>query len=548
MKKIDYKALSKQAEEIRKMIIKRASLNSGHLASPLGAVELTQALMCVFDFKKDKIVFDVGHQAHAYKILTGRKDRYFTMSKKGGLRAYPDIFESEYDYYGVGHTATAVSAALGYSINHPEYKSIAIVGDGSLTGGEVFEGLNHAGELKTNLLVVYNDNGMSLTENVGALHDQSKVMPFAISLGFEYIGIIDGHDTKKLVFIFEEIKKKKHPVFLHIKTVKGKGYMPAEKEPSSFHWPAPFDIADGEPINTSTGDSWFGHSYQKAVEYINKNKNVYFVTPAFIGWGLDKVKREYPNRVIDTGINEQHCVTFSSALALNGNRVFCYIGATFLPRAFDQVIDVCLQKIPMVFVIYFTGIGDGGYTHQSTYTFPMLSMLPNATIIHPSGLNEYDRLLDQSFKMKGPVFIQVPEENISVKPYKGNVAQIKRGTKLTVLPIGNMMGKALKLADTLKDIEVLYTPFLKPFDTRAFAAYIAKTSKLLILEDGFIRGGIGEGIIHSLQKHGIQFEYKILGVEDVFPEQGSLEEVYEYVGLSDKSIKTAAMNLIKINA
>lgn len=545
MKIINYESLKKEACELREMIIKRASVDSGHLASPLGTVELIQALLQVFDFKKDKIVFDVGHQAHSYKILTGRKDRYFTMSKKGGLRAYPDIHESEYDFYGVGHTATAVSAALGYSIDHPEYKSVAVVGDGSFTGGEVFEGLNHAGELQTNLLVIYNDNGMSISENVGALHDKSRVLPYAMSLGFEYIGIADGHDTQKLVETLEEIKKKKNPVFLHVATIKGKGYKPAEKAPATFHWPSPYVIETGKPKTSSSQDNWFNHCYKKAVEYLKKYNNVYFTTPAFIGWGLSDVKKEFPDRVIDTGINEQHCVTFSSALALNNNRVFCCIAATFLPRAFDQIIDVCIQKIPMVFIMYFTGIGDGGYTHQATYTFPMLGMLPNATIMHPCSLDEYDRLLDESLKIKGPVFLQTADENFPVKPFTGSIAQMKKGTKLTVLPIGNMMGKALKLAQQIGDVEVLYMPVLKPFDSQTLGKYVSKTSKLLILEDGFIRGGIGEGVIHSLQDAGVKFQYDILGVRDIFPEQGSLDEVHEFVGLSDECIQKAAFKLIK---
>jgi len=541
---IDYEGLKKQAAEIRRMIIKRASDDSGHCASPLGVVELTQAMLAVFDFKKDKIVFDVGHQAHAYKILTGRKGRYFTMSKKGGLRAYPDIHESDRDFYGVGHTATAVSAALGYSIDHPEYKSVAVVGDGSLTGGEVFEGLNHAGELQTNLLVIYNDNGMSLTENVGALHDKSRVAHLAASFGFEYIRLEDGHDTKKLVGVLHDIKKKKNPVFLHLSTIKGKGYGPAEKNPSLFHWPPPFVIETGKPKSNSTGDTWFAHSTKKALEYIKEDKNAYFVTPAFVGWGLSAVKKKHPGRVIDTGISEQHCVTFASALALNGNRVFCYIAATFLPRAFDQIIDVCVQNIPMVFVLYFSGIGDGGYTHQATYTFPMLSMLPNATIMHACSLDEYDRLLDIARTIKGPVFLQTPEENIPVKA-TGSLTAVSGGDKLSVLPIGNMMGKALALSRRMPGTEVLYAPVLKPFDIKELAKRLDKTKKLLILEDGFVRGGIGEGIVHELHKAGAKFDYRILGVGDMFPEQGSMEDVYEYVGLDDAGIERAASELIK---
>lgn len=544
MKMVDYKQLAEQAKELRAMIIKRASTNSGHLASPLGVVELTQALLAVYNFKQDKIVFDVGHQAHAYKILTGRKDSYFSMSKMDGMRAYPDIHESEYDFYGVGHTSTSISAALGYSIGHPEYKSIAVVGDGSLTGGETFEGLNHAGDLKTNILVIYNDNGMSLVENVGALHDKKRVKGFAESLGFVYVGVLDGHDTKKLVETLSEIKEKKHPIFLHVQTVKGKGYEFAEKNPSTFHWPAPFHIETGKPRFTSTGDSWFAHNDKKGKEYIKKYKDLYFTTPALVGWGLGGIKKEYPNKVIDTGINEQHCVTFSSALALAGNKVLCYIPSTFIARAFDQVIDVCLQRIPMVFVLTFPGIADGGYTHQGIYTFPMVNMLPTATIMHPSGFDEFDRMLDEAVLSKKTVFIQSPDENISVKPFKGSMTEIKSGKKLTILPLGNMFQKAITVADKLGDVEVLYVPTIKPFDSMSLAKHVKKTGKLLILEDGFVRGGIGEGIARDLHELGVPFEYTHLGVRDIFPEQGSMEDVYKYVGLSDEQIEKAAKKLI----
>lgn len=544
MKMVDYKQLAEQAKELRVMIVKRASENSGHLASPLGVVELTQALLAVYNFKQDKIVFDVGHQAHAYKILTGRKDSYFSMSKMGGMRAYPDIHESEFDFYGVGHTSTSISAALGYSIGHPEYKSIAVVGDGSLTGGETFEGINHAGDLKTNILVIYNDNGMSLVENVGALHDKKRVKGFAESLGFEYVGVIDGHDTKKLVKTLSEIKEKKLPIFLHVQTIKGKGYEFAEKNPSTFHWPAPFHVKTGKPRFTSTGDSWFAHNDKKGKEYIKKYKDLYFTTPALVGWGLGGIKKEYPNNVIDTGINEQHCVTFSSALALAGNKVLCYIPSTFLARAFDQVIDVCLQRIPMVFVLTFPGIADGGYTHQGIYTFPMVNMLPTATIMHPCGFDEFDRMLDEAVASKKTVFIQSPDENISVKGFNGTMTEIKSGNKVTILPLGNMMQKAITVADNIGDVEVLYAPTIKPFDSATLAKHVKKTGKLLILEDGFVRGGIGEGIARDLHELGVTFEYTHLGVRDIFPEQGSMEDVYNYVGLSDEHIEKAVKKLI----
>lgn len=543
-KKIDLIKLKKQAEEIRKMIIERSSINSGHCASPLGTVEITQTLIHVFDFTKDKIIFDVGHQSHAYKILTDRKEKYFSMSKKGGMAAYPDIYESKFDYYGTGHSATSVSAALGYSIGHDEYKSIAFVGDGALTGGEVFEALNQAGQLRTNLLVIYNDNSMSIKKNVGNLTDKKQLKAFSQSLGFEYNGIIDGHDTGLLITELEKIKLIKHPVFLHIKTIKGKGYKPAENEPDRFHWPAPYDIKTGQPRNLTTGESFFTHNYQKGIEFIKKYKNIYFTTPAFIGWGLSRLQNEFPKNVIDTGITEQHSVTFSSALALNGNKVICYLSSNFLPRSLDQLIDVCLQKIPMIFVITFPGISDGGPTHQGIYTFPMLNMLPNAQIVHPCNLKDYDKWLDIAIESNKTYFIQTPEENISYEDTNEEIIKIKTGDKLTILPIGNLMGKAIKIADKISDVEVLYIPRLKPLDINLLKKYIQKTKKLLILEDGYIQSGIGQHIISQLGLNNLK--YKIIGVPDKFPIQGSMDEVYEDCGLSDKNILKEAMKLISL--
>lgn len=544
MATIDFNKLKQQAKEIREMIIQRASVDSGHCASPLGVVELTQALLSVYDFTKDKIVFDVGHQAHSYKILTGRKNKYFTMSKKGGLTAYPDIFESEYDFYNTGHSATATSAALGFSIGHNEYKSIALVGDGALTGGEVFEALNHAGQLQTNLLVIYNDNNMSIKKNIGALTEKTKLKKFSESLNFEYKGIFDGHDTELLIKELTKIKKIKHPVFLHIKTIKGKGYKPAENEPDRFHWPAPYHIKTGQPKNSTTGESFFTHNYKKGIEFIKKYKNIYFTTPAFIGWGLSGIQKEYPNNVIDTGIDEQHCVTFSSALALNKNKVICYLSSNFLPRSLDQIIDVCLQRIPMVFVITFPGISDGGPTHQGIYTFPMLNMLPNAQIVHPCNLKDYDKWLDIALESNKTYFIQTPDENVGYSDELEEIVKIKEGNKLIILPIGNLMGKAIKAANKISDVEVLYIPKLKPLNIKLLKEFVIKTKKLLIIEDGFIQSGIGQSIITQLNINDLK--YKIIGVPDKFPIQGSLNDVYDECGLSDENILKEARDLISL--
>ena len=546
MKKFNFSKLKKEAVEIRRMIVKRASENSGHCASPLGTVEITQALLAVFDFNKDKIVFDVGHQAHAYKILTGRKEKYFTMSKKNGIAAYPDIHESKYDFYGVGHTSTSISAALGYSIDHQEYKSIALVGDGSLNGGEIFEAMNHAGEQKTNLLVIYNENGYSLQKNVGILKESKRLKTFSESLGFKYVGVFDGHNTKKLIAVLSKLKTLKQPVFLHIRTIKGKGYAPAEKNPESFHWPDPFKIETGKSQLKASGDNWFSHNIKTGLEIIKKYKDVYFVTPAFTGWGLLDIEKKYPKKVIDTGINEQHCATLASSLALNGNKVLCYISSNFLPRCFDQIIDICLQKIPMVFVITFSGISADGPTHQGIYTFPMLNMLPNAEIIHPVNFKEYDCLLKYAVASGKTVFIQQPWENIPVAENNtSEISVLKNGEKLTILPLGNMFKKALDLSEAIKTGEVLYTPILKPYPLKTLVKHIEKTGRLLILEDGFVRSGLGEGIIDDLLSLNLKFKHLILGVKDKFPIQGSISEVYEDTGLDDQSLIKAAKTLIE---
>ena len=530
--------LKTQAKEIREMIIKKASNDGGHLASPLGVVEITQALVNVFDFTKDKIVFDVGHQAHAYKILTDRKERYFTMGKKNGIADYPDIHESEYDYYGVGHSATAVSAALAYSINSGDGKVVAFIGDGSLTGGECFEALNQVAEHDTDLLVIYNDNQKSIYDNVGSLSESNNLKKFSESLGFTYIGIKDGHDILELIDKLKWTKSQRKPIFLHISTIKGKGYKYAEKNPEKFHWTMPFNVNTGEFIGTDGDDTLEKRNYKKAKEYINKFKKVYFTTPSFPEAGLDIIKQEFPKKVIDTGMAEQHAVTFSSALALDGGKVFSFLCSYFLPRAIDQIIDVALHKINMVFILSLSGIAPSGPTHQGIYTFGILNMLPNIELYNPCNLEEYDRLLDIAVEKPKPIFIQSLGENIDFKfsDEKKDIYEILKGGKVTILPLGNMLQKAINISKKIDGASVLYAPILIPFNTELLSKYIKKSKKLIIIEDGFIKSGIGQHIVHELNQLNIDFKYEIFGIKDKFPIQGTMDEIFEDNKMTDDDI------------
>lgn len=538
--------LQAESAKLRQVILQQAAQDGGHVGPPLGAVEIIQALLHVYDFKKDKIFFDVGHQMHAYKILTDRHDSFHTMDKKDGIGEFPNVHESPYDFYTGGHSGLSISAALGYAVNHKEYKSIALIGDGSMTGGQPYEALNHAGELQPNILVIYNDNDYSITTNTGALHTQKRVQKFSESLGFEYVGTVDGHNLGKLIDTLEHIKEKTHPIFLHITTIKGKGYPPAEKDPVTFHSMPPFNITTGRP-KTSKPNQFKELIIQKTHDLQTKYKNnLYLVSPAAArSSGLKELKVPYPKNVFDTGMSEQHCITFSAACALNGNKVICFIPAIFLPRALDQIIDVCLLNVPIVFVLLNPGIGATGPTHQGIYTFPMLNMLPSLEVYSPASLAEFSTVLDQALEKKHhPVFIQKPSESIPI-PYLDDIVGLTDGDQLTVVSVGNMLGKALALAQKLNGIQVVHVAKIKPLNLVKLADYIDKTNRLLILEDGCVSSGIGQQIISHLSLSQAPYTYKILGVKTQYPQFGTLDEVLDDVGIGNDAILHAAKELIQ---
>ena len=554
MNATNYKA---KAQEIRDMIIDRGAKNpNGHIAAPLGVVELTIALTEVFDFPHDKIFWDIGHQSQAYKILTDRKERFYSLAKKNGISSYPKIQESPYDFFTMGHAGLSVSAALGYSLNHPEYKSIAVVGDGGFTAGEIYEGLNQAGQFKTNLLVVYNQNNVSIGCNVGYLKDGNTLKDFSKSLGFEYIGVVDGHDTESLIDHLKDIKNKKHPVFLHIKTVKGKGFKPAEENVYAYHFVfSSYDKKTGEflgdyPEFMVNFAKYLGKFEQKGFELFAKHDNLYYVCPATPH--TLQLAQKYPERVIDTGINEQHCLTFSTALALNGNHVFLYMCSFFFPRFYDQIIDLCNNKAGVTISLFFPGVGICGSTHQGIYAIGALKLMPNLTIAYPMNLLEYEAILDFCADYDRPTVLLVPNEDpeyaamtdaANIQVGKGSV--LMEGENLTVLPIGSFFTDAFRLAKDFAGVEILNPRFLKPFDFELVEKSVKKTGKLLILEDGLKFSGLGADISLYLNEHGIDCAIKTIAVNDSFVPQGSWEEVKADLNINYEAIKQKAEELMR---
>ncbi len=534
------------AHDIREMIIERAAQFGGPMASNLGTVEIILALCRVFNFEKDRIVFDIGQQYQPYKILTGRKDTFFSLGKKGGLTRYPSIHESSFDHFTTGHSGTSVSAALGYAVNNPGSKAVAFLGDGSLTSGEIYEGLNHAGDLKANILVVLNQNNWSIDENVGALSDGTTLRAFAESLKFTYFGPYDGHDAEALADRLEKIKEIKTPVFMHINTIKGKGYRPAEENPSVFHHVfVPFNRETGELA--APEQRWFHDAMNlleafsgRCIEYLTLYPDIYFTSPAYMMGGLKAVKQTCPDRVIDTGINEQHCMTFSSALRLAGSKVIMNIASFFIPRCYDQIFDLCIQNIPLVVFICFPGIRASSCpTHQAYFDISALRTIPNMTLVHPMGPDELVKMMDWAVtRDQGPVFIHaatencVPERETSLNTGKGEF--LCRGKDVTIVPVGSLFRAAFHIKETFADtgVEIFYPRFLIPFDYESLLKSVRKTGRLIVLEEGVKEGGVGEGILSVLKENQIKCKAQIICPPSAFIDSAEWDEVYHDSGMT----------------
>lgn len=611
LKKLSLPEMEVLAEEIRQRIIETVSRNGGHLAPSLGVVELTLALHYVFDTPRDKILWDVGHQAYAHKLITGRRDRFYTLRQFGGLSGFPKREESPFDTINTGHSSTSISAGLGIStaksLKGECDKIIAVIGDGSMTAGMAFEGLNQAGETEKDLIVVLNDNAMSIAPNVGAFSSflsrkmtgkrfvsvKKELESFIRSLPgvgenilnlvrksedslitfftpgmlfeafkFKYIGPINGHRLDLLIETFKNISHLKGPVLLHILTVKGKGYAPAEKDPAHFHGVGSFEIATGtsqkDPQKTVLSyTSMFG---QTMVDLGRRNKQVFAITAAMPeGTGLTLFAKTFPERFLDVGIAEQHAVTFAAGLALEGFRPVVAIYSTFLQRAYDQIIhDVCLPNLPVIFAIDRGGlVGEDGPTHHGHFDITYLRSLPNMTFMAPKDENELRHMLFTALLSKGPVAIRYPRgKGIGVpldKEYQeipvGKAELLKKGKDALFVALGSMVQPALEASALLEkdgiSAGVVNCRFVKPLDPR-IGEWAEETRFVLVVEEGIRQGGLGGAVLELLNDRGVEgVRVRRVGLPDKFVEQGSAALLRKRYGLDAEGILKEARNLLK---
>ena len=559
--------LQQLATEIRSFIIDVVSVNGGHLGASLGVVELTIALHYVFDTPIDKLIWDVGHQAYVHKILTGRKDIFDTNRKKDGISGFPKLSESVYDAFGVGHSSTSISAALGMAIgsklkNEHHVQHVAVVGDASIASGMAFEALNHAGVTNANLLVILNDNAIGIDPSVGALKsylmqvkqgENPKNNNMIKSLNFKYVGPIDGHDLPLLIHELQRLKAKKGPQFLHITTTKGKGLKQAEQNQVLYHAPGKFDKVTGDIITTK--ETKFT-KYQDVfgltlVELARQNEKIFAITPAMpTGSSLKYMMDEFPDRAIDVGIAEQHAVTLAAGVSLSGFTVFCAIYSSFLQRAYDQLIhDVALQNIPVIFCIDRAGlVGEDGATHQGVFDIAYLQAIPNMVILAPKDAIELRQTLftlqDHS---NAPVAIRYPRGYADEVHWKvpfeklnfSKIQEVKKGTKTAVFSTGTILNNVIQaLHNDENNIAVHHFIQIKPLVELDVVALISDYSTILTIEEGSVAGGFGSVINTIIIKHNLKVKVFNLGVPDVFIEHATVNEQYIQCGLDVDSLCT----------
>ncbi len=590
----DVKQLEKLAQELREQIIQVCASNGGHLAPSLGTVELTLALLKVFDPKKTPIVWDVGHQSYAYKILTGRKQRFHTLRQFGGISGFNNIFESEYDAFSVGHSSTSISAALGLARAYPNEKVVAVIGDGALTGGMAFEAINHAGQIRPeNLIVVLNDNQMSISPNVGGVqkaltnflvsksynffkkeaHDLSKLLPenirktllhgskkmeesllnifsksiFFEDFGFTYIGPVNGHNLAQLVKLLTKIDANvKGPVLVHTITQKGKGYEFAEKDPQRFHGVSPFEIASGKAKKGS--ERGYGSVLGESLyELAQERDDVCAVVAAMTqGVGLEKFSQDFAERFYDVGIAEQHAVTFAAGLARGGKKVFVAIYSTFMQRAFDQMIhDVAMQKLPIVVCLDRAGlVGADGATHHGVFDLAFLRMIPGLVVLAPASGQELGQMLQWAAECKdAPVAIRYPRGKALSEDFGefvlGRAKREGDGKQVGICAIGAALADARQLAEIMqKDgvgVRILRYNCLKPFDAKILQEAVKDgVREFITLEDGVACGGFGSCVSEHLCCQNVRVMN--FGYPDEFVPHGTVDELKNSLGLKPSQI------------
>jgi 1-deoxy-D-xylulose-5-phosphate synthase len=611
LKRVERSELPQVAKEIRQVIIETVSRTGGHLAPSLGAVELTIALLYVFDPPNDKIIWDVGHQTYAYKLLTGRRDRFHTLRQHGGLSGFTRMSESPYDAFSTGHASTSISAGLGIAfgkcLKKDKGKIIAVIGDGSMTGGLAYEGLNQTGDLKKDLIVVLNDNEMSIARNVGVLSsflsrklsakhfmslreelkDFLKSLPkfgddmynlakrteesfkafvtpgmLFESFNFNYFGPIKGHRLDHLIDTLQNVKEMHEPVLFHVTTTKGKGYPPAEQNPTYFHGVGSFEMETGNGVSAQEKPPTYTEVFGKTLmELARENEKIVAVTAAMPeGTGLTAFSEAFPERFVDVGIAEQHAVTFAAGLATEGLRPVVAIYSTFLQRAYDQILhDVCLEGHPVVFALDRGGIvGEDGPTHHGLFDLSYLRGLPNMVVMAPKDENELRHMLATAVQHSGPIAFRYPrgygagvpiDDEIHTLPIgKGEV--LTKGNDVAILAIGFTVASALEAAKQLEDESISATVvncrFVKPLDTELIIRLATEIPFILTVEENVLHGGFGSAVVECLMDAGITNSRVVrIGIPDTYVEHGSQKILRSKYGIDTSGIVKAVRDMVK---
>lgn len=613
IRKLDLAQLNRLAVEIREKIIETVSKNGGHLASSLGTVELTLAIHYVFDTPRDKLVWDVGHQAYAHKIITGRKDIFHTLRKKGGISGFPRREESPYDVFNAGHSSTSISAAIGITeakcLTGENFKTIAVIGDGSIAAGMAFEALNWAGDRNKDMIIILNDNEMCISPNVGAMssylnrvmtgHTVTKfkaefknflqsipsigtqmvkftkqveeslkalVVPGALfeELGFTYVGPLEGHRLDNLIKNLRNVRELKGPVLVHVITKKGMGYKFAEDDPAKFHGIAPFKVETGEPLDGDAAPLSYTRMFGKTViKLAHEDPRIVAVTAAMSeGTGLDEFARVYSHRFYDVGMAEQHGVTFAAGLAAEGLIPIVAIYSTFLQRAYDQIVhDVCLQNLPVVFALDRGGfVGSDGPTHHGLFDYSYLRSIPNITVMAPKDENELQHMLKTAVVCGRPASIRYPrgrgigvavdERPVSLEIGTGEIVFEGENAVLAIVAIGSTVYPSIAAAERLKEkgisVRVINARFIKPLDEALLCRTAYSLKRIITVEENVLMGGFGSAVLELLEHKGIRDAVvKRLGIGDEFVEHASQGELRKMYGIDEAGIVEVAQRMME---
>ena len=599
IKKLNWAELDVLAAEIRQFLVENISKTGGHLASNLGVVELTMAMHLAFSLPKDKMIWDVGHQSYTHKILTGRKDGFKHLRQFGGMSGFPKRKESNCDAFDTGHSSTSISAGLGYvearEILGEDYRVVSVIGDGSLTGGMAYEALNNASHLKSNYIIVLNDNNMSISENVGGMHmyldglrttdfynNMKKGVTNALNkipgvgarlvnnirktknsikqlfvpgmlfedMGITYLGPVDGHDVKKLYRTFKEAQKMDNAVLVHVLTEKGKGYAPAELNPSKFHGIAPFDLETGNVLDKKTKDTYTDVFSEIMCDLGEKDPKLVAITAAMKdGTGLSKFQEQFPERFFDVGIAEQHAVTFAAGLAAAGLKPVVAVYSAFLQRGYDQIVhDVCMQKLPVIFAIDRAGlVGSDGETHQGAYDIAYLNHIPNMTILAPKNRLEFAKMMGWAVGHDGPVAIRYPRgeayeglEGFRERIVYGKAEMLYKEQDIALMAVGSMVKVAEQVRELLKEqgknCTLINARFVKEFDKELIKELSLDHKLLVTMEENVTTGGFGERVIDYVTSSHIDLAVEKIALPDMYVEHGNVNILYKEAKIDAESV------------